>query len=120
MAWSKPCWRDVPNPAKKRSRPKRRQDHQAAAVQGVVEFQVGHRHIRPAAQAGGNEFAQRFGQMGDVAEGAGARPLGGAEGRAHQIGDIRLAGARGFGGLHEHGLQHIPVNWQLQDLFYYK
>jgi hypothetical protein len=50
----------------------------------------------------GDEIARAFGQVCDVADGAGAWAFGGAEGLAHQIGQVGGLAALGLGRLNKH------------------
>ena len=68
-----------------------------------------HGNHRLATESGGDEFAHLFGQVADVADGAGAGAFGGTEGLADLIGDIGFAVARGFGGLNKHLLPYMHV-----------
>jgi hypothetical protein len=54
-----------------------------------------------AGQGVGNELADGRRERGDVADGARARPLGGAEGLADEPGVVNLGAAAGFGNLDE-------------------
>ena len=82
---------------------------QATVVLRGGEFKVAHGNQRLAPEAGGDELAHFLGQATEIADGAGAGTFGGAEGLAHQVGDVGLAVAGRFSGLHEHGLHHIAT-----------
>ena len=60
---------------------------------------------RLATQIGRNDFAQGGRQSRDVADRAGTRSLGGAEGFAHEISEVSFLGPVGFSDLDKHGLR---------------
>ena len=64
------------------------QHGQPAIVLGIGEFEVVNGNQGFAPEAGGDEFADLLGQVADVADGAGAWALWGAEGLADLMGDI--------------------------------
>ena len=81
------------------------EDGEAAIVERLLKLDL----LRPdealAGERVGDELADRRRQPGEVANGAGARPLGGAEGLAHEIGLVNLGAAAGSGDLNEHWLR---------------
>jgi len=87
------------------------EDGKAAVVESLVELNALGREESLALEGSGNEIAGRGREVGDVADGAGAGAVRGAEGFANEVGDVVLAVlAGGTGGLHEHGLHPIPMN----------
>ena len=69
-----------------------------------------------ALEGSGDEIAGLSGQVADIADGARAGSLSGAEGLANQIGEVGFTGlAAGLGDLHEHGLHGGGNQIVLQD-----
>ena len=58
-----------------------------------------------AGKSGGDEVADFGRELGDVADGAGARAVGGAERFTDEMGGVGFAVLAGFGGLNKHVLQ---------------
>ena len=87
------------------------EDGKAAVVESLVELNPLGREESLALEGGGNEIAGRGRQVGNVANGAGAGAVRGAERFANEVGDVIFAVlAGGTGGLHEHGLHAMAIN----------
>jgi len=81
-------------------------DRQTAVVQGRLQLNLVGGKEDLSLQGSGDEVAGVGRQVGDVADRSRPWSAGEAKGLAHQIGDVGLAVLpRGFGSLHEHGLQ---------------
>ncbi len=86
--------------------PGRVEDRQTAVVQSLMELHGMGGNKGLAFEGGGDEIAGVGGQIGDIANGAGARPLECAEGLANEVGNVGFAAfAFGSGGLDKHWLQ---------------
>ncbi len=88
-----------------KTRPGVVEDCQTAVIEGIVELNlIGGQEVLPF-EGGGDEIAGVWGQVADIADGAGAGTVGGAEGLTHEVGEVGFAGLTGgFSDLHEHGL----------------
>jgi len=92
-----------------KARPGVVEDGQAAVVQGLMKLNPTGGKEGLTFEGGGDEIAGGSGQVGDIANGARARPAGSAKGFAHEEGDIGFTVFTGRGGgLNEHGLQNKP------------
>ena len=89
--------------------PRLHEDGQTAAIQGVFEFDGFGLDEGATGEGLGDEFTHIVRQLGDVTNGAGSRPVGSAEGLAHQIGDVGFAVSAGFSGLNKHLLLLIQI-----------
>ena len=78
------------------------EDGEATEIEALAEGDLFLGDELLAGEGVGDELAHRRGQLGDIADGAGAGALGGAEGFAHQIGEVNFVAAAGFGDLDEH------------------
>ena len=89
------------------------QDGQAAVVQSLMKLNLFDGQEILSFERGDDEFARLRRQIGDIANGTGARAFSGAEGLTDQIRNIGLSVLAGrSGSLNEHGL-HISDNSQI-------
>ena len=89
--------------------PRLHENDQTAAIQGVFEFDGFGLDEGATGEGLGDEFTHVGRELGDVANSAGSRPVGSAEGLANQIGDVGFAVSAGFGGLNKHLLPLIQM-----------
>ena len=81
------------------------EDSQAAVIERIMKLDLLGGEEVLAFEGSGDELAGLWRQIGDIADGAGARPLGGAKGFANEVREVSLAGLPGgLSDLHEHGL----------------
>jgi hypothetical protein len=81
------------------------EDGETAEIEGGVEFDGVGLKGGFAGKSGSDEVADFGREFGDVADGAGARAVGGAEGFADEMGGIGFAVFARFSGLNKHVLQ---------------
>ena len=84
-------------------------DSEAAEIEGGVELDGFGGKDGIAGKEGSNEFTDCWRKLGDVADGAGARAVGGAEGFANEVGGVGFAVFARFGGLNKKVLHKYKV-----------
>ncbi|MFM8829951.1 MAG: hypothetical protein ACKOHM_02935 [Spartobacteria bacterium] len=81
------------------------EDGEATEIQGGVEFDGIGLEGGFAGEVGGDELTELGRKLGDVADGAGARAVGSAEGFADEMGGVNFPVFARFGGLNKNVLQ---------------
>jgi hypothetical protein len=85
------------------------EDGETAEIKGGVEFDGVGLQGGFAGEGGGDEVADIGRELGDVADGAGAGPVGSAKRFADEMGGVGFAVFAGFSGLNKHELQKYRI-----------